>query len=44
MIVERSAVTDGAVWVRGRLAEENESVIFEAKLSLGDFTTPPIVE
>ncbi|MGC5771652.1 acyl-[acyl-carrier-protein] thioesterase [Paenibacillus pabuli] len=39
MIVERSAVTDGAVWVRGRLAAEHESIIFEAKLSLGNFAT-----
>ncbi|QOS78537.1 hypothetical protein JNUCC31_28150 [Paenibacillus sp. JNUCC31] len=44
MIVERSAVTDGAVWVRGRLAAEHESTIFEAKLSLGDFSTPPVEE
>lgn len=42
MIVERSEVTEGAVWVRGRLAEENESIIFEAKLSLGDSTDSPI--
>lgn len=41
MIVERSEVTEGAVWVRGRLAEENESIIFEAKLSLGDSTASP---
>ncbi|SHN54215.1 Acyl-ACP thioesterase [Paenibacillus sp. ov031] len=41
MIVERSEVTEGAVWVRGRLAEENESIIFEAKLSLADSTVSP---